>query len=72
MASIMIFGSLLGLALSEWKGAGKRTMALLALSIATLVISTVVVGYGNYKGNESKVSTARTVPFAKTIDQSPR
>ncbi len=72
MASIMIFGSLLGLALSEWKGAGKRTMALLALSIATLVISTVVVGYGNYKGNESKVSTAKAVSFAKTIDQSRR
>ena len=58
MASIMIFGSLLGLALHEWKGAGRRTMALLSLSIATLVLSTVVVGYGNYKGNEAKESAA--------------
>lgn len=58
MASIMIFGSLLGLALHEWRGAGRRTMALLTLSIATLVLSTVVVGYGNYKGNESAATSA--------------
>jgi L-rhamnose-H+ transport protein len=48
MASIMIFGSLWGIALKEWKGAGIHTMRLLALSLAVLVISTLVVGYGNY------------------------
>jgi L-rhamnose-H+ transport protein len=48
MASIMIFGTLWGLALKEWKGAGRRTMRLLALSVAVLVASTLVVGYGNY------------------------
>jgi L-rhamnose-H+ transport protein len=51
MASIMIFGSVWGLALREWKGAGPRTMRLLALSLAVLVASTVVVGYGNYLGS---------------------
>jgi L-rhamnose-H+ transport protein len=48
MASIMIFGTIWGLALKEWKGAGTRTMRLLALSMATLITSTLVVGYGNY------------------------
>lgn len=48
MASIMIFGTLWGLALREWKGAGPRTMRLLAMSVAVLVASTLVVGYGNY------------------------
>jgi L-rhamnose-H+ transport protein len=48
MASIMIFGTLWGLALQEWKGTGKRTKTLLAASIMTLVASTVIVGYGNY------------------------
>ncbi len=48
MASIMIFGTLWGLFLREWKGAGRRTMRLLALSLAVLVLSTLVVGYGNY------------------------
>jgi L-rhamnose-H+ transport protein len=48
MASIMIFGTLWGLALKEWRGAGARTMRLLAMSLAVLVASTLVVGYGNY------------------------
>ena len=48
MASIMIFGTLWGLALREWKGTGVRTKALLAASIVTLVASTTIVGYGNY------------------------
>jgi L-rhamnose-H+ transport protein len=51
MASIMIFGSLWGLALKEWKGAGRRTMQLLAISLVGLVGSTVIVGYGNYLAN---------------------
>jgi L-rhamnose-H+ transport protein len=48
MASIIIFGTLWGLALREWKGTGVRTRALLAASIFTLIASTIVVGYGNY------------------------
>jgi L-rhamnose-H+ transport protein len=48
MASIIIFGTLWGLALREWKGTGRRTRTLLAASIITLVVSTAVVGYGNY------------------------
>ncbi len=50
MASIMIFGALWGLALHEWKGASKKTMHLLALSLLGLIASTVIVGYGNYLG----------------------
>ena len=48
MASIMIFGTLWGLALKEWKGSGPRTMRLVAAGLAVLVASTLVVGYGNY------------------------
>jgi L-rhamnose-H+ transport protein len=50
MASIIIFSSLWGIALHEWRGASGRTKGWLALSLATLVISTVIVGYGNYLG----------------------
>ncbi len=50
MASIIIFSSLWGIALHEWRGASARTKGWLALSLATLVISTVIVGYGNYLG----------------------
>ena len=50
MASIMIFSTLWGIALKEWKGSGTRTKWLVAFSLAVLVASTIVVGYGNYLG----------------------
>jgi L-rhamnose-H+ transport protein len=53
MASIIIFSTLWGLALSEWKGASRRAMTFLALSLAVLVGSTVIIGYGNYLATPS-------------------
>ena len=50
MASIIIFSSLWGIGLKEWKGAGKTAGSLLALALALLVGSTIIVGYGNYLG----------------------
>jgi L-rhamnose-H+ transport protein len=48
MASIIIFSSLWGIALKEWKGSSQKTKILLFLGLATLILSTVIVGYGNY------------------------
>jgi L-rhamnose-H+ transport protein len=48
MASIIIFSSLWGIGLQEWKGAGVQAGRLLALALLLLVGSTVIVGYGNY------------------------
>jgi len=48
MASIIIFATLWGVALHEWKGTSRRTRSLVALGLFLLVGSTVVVGYGNY------------------------
>jgi L-rhamnose-H+ transport protein len=48
MASIIIFSSLWGIGLKEWKGAGVRAGWSLFLALALLVGSTVIVGYGNY------------------------
>ncbi|MGB7027427.1 MAG: L-rhamnose/proton symporter RhaT, partial [Candidatus Acidiferrum sp.] len=53
MASIIIFSTLWGIALKEWKGTGLRTKCLVGLSLLVLVASTVVVGYGNYLGAAS-------------------
>jgi L-rhamnose-H+ transport protein len=50
MASIIIFSSLWGIALHEWKGSSSRTKTTLAIGLATLVLSTIVVGYGNFLG----------------------
>ena len=48
MASIIIFATLWGLFLKEWKGTSMRTRVLVAAGLLLLVGSTVIVGYGNY------------------------
>ena len=48
MASIIIFSSLWGIGLQEWKGAGVRAARSLFFALVLLVGSTVIVGYGNY------------------------
>jgi L-rhamnose-H+ transport protein len=48
MASIIIFGTLWGLTLREWRGVGARTRLLLVTGLCMLVVATIVVGYGNY------------------------
>jgi len=56
MASIIIFSTLWGIALKEWKGAGSRTKLMVALSLFVLITSTAVVGYGNYLATRGSVS----------------
>ncbi|MBE2214592.1 MAG: L-rhamnose/proton symporter RhaT [Opitutaceae bacterium] len=50
MASIILFSSLWGIVLKEWKGSSHRTHGYIFAGIAVLVLSTLVVGYGNYLG----------------------
>lgn len=48
MASIIIFSTLWGIALREWKGTSRRTHVLIAIGLAVLIGSTIIVGYGNF------------------------
>ncbi|HEX4750287.1 MAG TPA: L-rhamnose/proton symporter RhaT [Bryobacteraceae bacterium] len=48
MASIVIFSTLWGLGLHEWRGASKKSKRLLGLGLAVLIASTILIGYGNY------------------------
>ena len=48
MASIIIFSTIWGVALKEWLGTSRRTHGLIAGGILVLILSTLVVGYGNY------------------------
>jgi L-rhamnose-H+ transport protein len=48
MATIIVFSTLWGIGLHEWKGTGRLTRTWLAVGILVLVASTVIVGYGNY------------------------
>ena len=48
MSSMIIFSTLLGILLREWRGVSNRTKLLLAGSLLLLVASLIVIGYGNY------------------------
>jgi L-rhamnose-H+ transport protein len=50
MASIIIFSSLWGIALREWRGSSRGTRTKLTLGLFVLILSTIIVGYGNYLG----------------------
>jgi L-rhamnose-H+ transport protein len=59
MASIIIFATLWGIALKEWRGTSRRTKLLVATGLILLIGSTVIVGYGNYlKAQDSPATTA--------------
>lgn len=47
MASIIIFSSLWGFVLKEWRGASRRTLILVFIGLVLLVSSTVIIGLGN-------------------------
>lgn len=53
MASILIFSTLWGILLHEWKGTSKRTHLLIGIGLAILIASTMIVGCGKYLGASS-------------------
>jgi len=59
MASIMIFSSLWGIVLLEWKGSSSYTKAVLGLTLTTLIFSTIVMGYGTHIGKVAKENEMR-------------
>ncbi len=48
MAFIITFSSLWGIYFHEWKGTGRPTRRLVVAGIVVLILSTIVVGAGNY------------------------
>lgn len=48
MASIIIFSTLWGITLHEWRGVSKRTRILVTTGLLVLIAATIIIGYGNY------------------------
>lgn len=48
MASIIIFSTMWGWILHEWRGSSRKAHGLIAAGIATLILSTVVIGFGTW------------------------
>jgi L-rhamnose-H+ transport protein len=65
MSSMIIFSTLLGIGLGEWKGVSSRTKTLLSASLGVLVASLLIIGYGNkLKADEAKSPVRAAVPAA--------
>lgn len=47
MAFIILVANMWGLVLKEWKGVNKKTITTIVLGIITIIISVLLVGYGN-------------------------
>ena len=48
MASIIIFSTMWGWIFHEWKGSSKKAHRLIVTGIATLILSTIIIGVGTY------------------------
>ena len=48
MAGTILFATLWGVVLHEWRGTGRRTQLLGVAGFLLLILSTIIVGYGNY------------------------
>ena len=47
MAFIILISNMWGIILNEWKGVSKKTFTTIIIGIAVIILSVIVVGYGN-------------------------
>ena len=48
MAFIIVFSNIWGLIFREWKGSSRKTLKIIISGICVLILSTIVIGLGNY------------------------
>jgi L-rhamnose-H+ transport protein len=58
MAFIILVANMWGIVLKEWKGVTKKTKTTIAIGIFTIILSVLVVGYGNYLHEKLKKEKA--------------
>jgi L-rhamnose-H+ transport protein len=61
MASAILFSTLLGILLGEWKGVSGRTKVLLAAGLTALVASAVIAGYANKLKQDQDAEKERAI-----------
>jgi len=54
MAFIIVFSSLWGIFLKEWKGVSRATMTKVWLGLIVLTVSTMVIGLGSYIASHTR------------------
>ena len=67
MAFIILVANMWGLVLKEWKGVNKKTTTTIVLGIIIVILSVLVVGYGNYLHEKLKKEKVLTYVSNNTI-----
>jgi len=62
MACQILFGTLVGIVLGEWKGTSRRTRSVLIAGLVLLVLTSVITGYSSRLSQGASKATVRTVP----------
>ena len=62
MASAILFSSLLGIVLGEWRGTSTRTRSLLGAGLVLLILSSAVVGLSGYLAEKEKSQLPAAAP----------
>ncbi len=66
LASCILFSSIIGIFLGEWKGTGGKTRGLLAIGLIFLLGSAVVGGYSGKLDQDAAKQAAPTIPQVQT------
>jgi hypothetical protein len=64
MASIIIFSTLWGFYFHEWRGASSKARSLIFTGIATLIASTMIIGYGTWLKSQAPSEVKSESPGA--------
>ncbi len=72
MAFIILVANIWGLVLKEWKGVSKKTKTVIAIGIATIILSVLLVGRGNSLHEKSKAEKSeneKTITYVSGNNQ---
>lgn len=71
MSSIILFSTMWGIILHEWRGSSRRTLRLLTAGLAVLIVSLIIVGWGNSLVEKQKKQQTGETPSVAWLSESP-
>jgi L-rhamnose-H+ transport protein len=66
MSFIILVANMWGIVLKEWKGVTKKTKTTIVIGIATIILSVLTVGYGNYLHEKLKKENEKIITYVGT------
>jgi L-rhamnose-H+ transport protein len=59
MSMLILFSNFYGWLFKEWEGVGKRPRRVLHLGMAVIVVATLIIAYGNWRGEKAEEEGAQ-------------